>query len=519
MASQRTCITPQLLYNGLIERSLVDVASLEAAIPEPAMLSLNEMETRLVSSNLVPASRILQLKGALTGLPILDNSEIGVTKDLPARIVRSTGAFVLERTPLTVAFVEDTEVNIDAVAATLSTPNFDVWLITASQFDTLYERYYKDVEDDTLSEVQNIEELLEEGLSRDVSDIHMSVGTPPAVRSDGGIIYLPGFLPLTLDFFDREGPRLVGEDKYIAATVREPGAVDNRSFDADAAYTYGESRFRVNVGMDYNGPTIALRRIPAYAPSLDALDLPPGARAFCNLERGLVLVTGPTGSGKSTTLASMLSYMALTMERHIITLEDPIEFYLPTGRSVVNQRELGASFHDFPGGLRQALRQDPDVILVGELRDLETIRTALTAAETGHLVFATLHTYDASSTVSRMVSSFPADEQAHARAQMANILKGIISQTLLPRASRKGRVAAWEIMIANIAIQNNLAKVGGHNQLRQVIETSSRDGMMTMEASLATLVRRSIVEESDARFKAPNVEDFERRLRQALDEE
>jgi twitching motility protein PilT len=153
------------------------------------------------------------------------------------------------------------------------------------------------------------------------------------------------------------------------------------------------------------------------------------------------------------------------------------------------------------------------------LRDLETIRTALTAAETGHLVFATLHTYDASSTVSRMVSSFPADEQAHARAQMANILKGIISQTLLPRASRKGRVAAWEIMIANIAIQNNLAKVGGHNQLRQVIETSSRDGMMTMEASLATLVRRSIVEESDARFKAPNVEDFERRLRQALDEE
>jgi twitching motility protein PilT len=482
------------------------------------MLSLNEMEGRLVSANLVAWARILQLKGAITGLPILDSAEIGVTKDLPARIVRSTGAFVLERTPLTVAFVEDTEVNVDAVAVTLGTPNFDVWLITASQFDTLYERYYNDAEDETLTAVENIEELLEEGLARDVSDIHMSVGVPPSIRADGGIIYLPK-LPLTAEFFDREGPRLVGEDKYIAALTKEPGAVDNRSFDADAAYTYGESRFRVNVGMDYNGPTIALRRIPAYAPSLDALGLPPGARSFCNLERGLVLVTGPTGSGKSTTLASMLSYMALTMERHIITLEDPIEFYLPTGRSIVNQRELGESFHDFPGGLRQALRQDPDVILVGELRDLETIRTALTAAETGHLVFATLHTYDASSTVARMVSSFPADEQAHARAQMANILKGIISQTLLPRASRKGRVAAFEIMIANVAIQNNLAKVGGHNQLRQVIETSSRDGMMTMESSLATLVRRSIVEESDARFKAPNAEDFERRLRQAINED
>jgi len=513
MPGPRVCITPQLLYEGLIERELVDVALLEEAIPDPTMLSLNALETRLLASGLVAAVRILQLKGALTGLPILDRPDIGVLKDLPARIVRATGAFVLDRTPLTVAFVEDTEVNINAIAATLGTPNFDVWLITASQFDTLYETYYDKEDDENLVAVKDIEELLEEGLARDASDIHLSVGVPPAMRADGGIIYLPR-LPLTVEFFNQEGPRLVGAEKYAEAVIREPGATTERSFDADSAYTYGESRYRVNIGMDYNGPTIALRRIPAYAPSLDALGLPSGARSFCGLERGLVLVTGPTGSGKSTTLASMLSYIALTMERHIITLEDPIEFYLPTGRSVVNQRELGASFKDFPGGLRQALRQDPDVILVGELRDLETIRTALTAAETGHLVFATLHTYDAASTVARMVSSFPADEQAHARAQMANILKGIIAQTLLPRASRKGRIAAFEIMIATTAIQNNLAKVGGHNQLRQVIETASREGMMTMEASLASLVRRQLVEESDARFKAPNPEDFEKRLRQ-----
>ena len=197
---------------------------------------------------------------------------------------------------------------------------------------------------------------------------------------------------------------------------------------------------------------------------------------------------------------------------HIITLEDPIEFHIPAGRSVIHQRELFESFTSFPGGLRQALRQDPDVILVGELRDLETMKTALTAAETGHLVFGTLHTFDAPSTVARLVSSFPPEEQAQARAQIAYILKGIVAQTLLPRSSGQGRAAAFEIMLSTPAIKNNLSKLDGHQQLKQTMETAQRDGMQTMEISLADLVRSGTVREDDAYHAAPDKEAFSRRL-------
>jgi twitching motility protein PilT len=257
---------------------------------------------------------------------------------------------------------------------------------------------------------------------------------------------------------------------------------------------------------------LAARKIPTKIPTPDEISLPLAVQNLVHLDRGIVLVTGPTGSGKSTTLAALLASIARNQSRHIITLEDPVEFHLPSGRSVVHQRELGASFTSFSDGLRQALRQDPDVILVGEMRDLETIRTALTAAETGHLVFGTLHTYDAASTITRIVSVFPPEEQDQVRSLLSYIMKAIISQTLIPNMSGTGRSAAFEVMLATPAIANNLRRIDGQAQLRQTIETSSREGMQTLDMALVELVKRRAISEEHALEKAMFKEDFLRRL-------
>ena len=477
--------------------------ALEAALGTSApTLSLNQLELTLVKRQVVTPERLLQLKGAVTGLRTYDDMTIKVATTLDPKVVRLTGSFVLERDPLTVVMVEDTEYNLNALAGALGNNEFEVWITTAHHFDALYRQFYQASHEAELSEVTSVLELLEEAQRRRASDIHLSIGQPPVLRIDSTLVRLPK-KPLTREFFDVAGPLLTSQDAYDAV---------NQTHDTDAAYSFGESRFRVNIGSDFLGPTIALRKIPTKVPALDEIGLPRAAREFCKLERGLVLVTGPTGSGKSTTLASMLAHISSNESRHIITLEDPIEFYIPNGISVVHQRELGASFTSFPAGLRQALRQDPDVILVGELRDLETMKTALTAAETGHLVFATLHTYDATSTVGRLVSSFPPEDQAQARSQLAYILKGIVAQKLLPLSSGRGRAAAFEIMVSTAAIQNNLSKIDGHNQIHQTIETSQRDGMQTMEMSLADLARRGLVREEDARFNAPDRDAFDRRM-------
>lgn len=500
----RTRLSINHLLEGLVSYRVASPEQITAALGASyESLSLNEVELRLVNARVIAPSRLLQLKGTLTGTSIYDDPNTLVRIQLAPSVVRQTGAFVLDRAPLTVAMVEDSDQNVEAVATALGVSEFEVWLITGPQFDSLYETYYSDIlDDDDVPEVADMHEILDEALRRNASDVHLGVGRPPSLRADGGLVYLPR-QPLTAQWLEREIPVIMSAERFESS---------KETFDADAAYSYGDARFRVNIGADYMGQTVALRRIPARVPLLDDIGLPSGARSLCELERGLVLVTGPTGSGKSTTLAAMLSHIAMTKDRHIITLEDPIEFYLPSGRSVVNQREMGESFTSFPAGLRQALRQDPDVILVGELRDPETIRTALTAAETGHLVFGTLHTFDAASTVGRIVSSFPPDEQAHARAQLSYILKGIIAQTLITRVTQKGRVAAFEVMLATTAIQNNLAKVDGHNSLHQTIETSSTSGMVTMEASLADLVRRGVIREDEALYRSPDKDAFMRRL-------
>jgi twitching motility protein PilT len=495
-------ITTKNLLAALMEAKVLRETDLLTLLGEARHSStLNELEMVLVRQGVISSSRLLLLKGTVAGLPVYDDPKVPVDTSLDDLIVRRFGAFKLDRPVPTVAMVEDIPEAVEKLAELFGTKP-EVWLITAPQFDDLYRVNYKGESTDRLQQVGSIFEILDEAIRRRASDIHLSAGLPPIMRVDGTLISLPR-QPLSEDF-------LVDQASQLTTPAKMEAWLNNS--DADFAFTYGAARFRVNFGRDRRGMTIAARKIPTNVPTMQDIHLPEAVRRLVGLDRGLVLVVGPTGSGKSTTLASMLSTIAVDQHRHIITLEDPIEFMIPSGRSVVHQRELGQSFISFPAGLRQALRQDPDVILVGEMRDLDTIRTALTAAETGHLVFGTLHTFDAPSTVGRLVSSFPAEEHDQVRAQLSYILKAVVAQTLLPLATTKGRVAAFEVMLSTPAIQNNLRKVEGHAFLRQTIETSSRDGMQTMEMALVDLVRRGVVRLDDAEQRAPDPETFRRRM-------
>ena len=497
-------ITAELLRAALPDYGVADEDTLVEALGEARHgVSLHHLEALLVQQNVLSESRLALLKGSIAGLPVLDPSQHTVIPRLDASVAQTSGALVVDRAEPTVAFIEDLPRNVDRVARSLGDPSFDVWLMTTGQFNTLYKTIYTNEEIRNYPAAGSIYDVFDEGIRRRASDIHLAVGEPPTFRIDGALVK-GSYQRIDQDWMRRELEKLSGADRITEAI---------RTSTVDFAQQYGVNRFRCNIGLSISGLTLTARLLPTHIPTPEEINLPPAIRRLTDLERGMVLVTGPTGSGKSTTLAALLNQIALSRPTHIITLEDPIEFVLPTdGRAHVDQRELGSSFHGFAEALRHALRQDPDVILVGELRDLETMRTALQAAETGHLVFATLHTASAPGTVGRFVSAFPADEQNQVRAQLAYILRGIVSQTLLPHASGKGRVAAFEILVSNSAVSNNLRKVDGHNQLRQTLETGRSDGMQTMEMALADLVRANAVRDEDAEFRAEDKDDFRRRV-------
>lgn len=495
-------VTAAALLSALLEAKVLQEADLVTLLGEARhSVTLNELEMTVVRQGVISANRLLQLKGVASGLPVYDDFSIHVDASLDDRVVRRLGVFRLARPTPTVAMVEDLPESIEKLTELFGAKP-EVWLITAPQFDDLYQVHYKGDSMDRLQPVTDIYEILDEAIRRRASDVHLSGGLPPILRVDGSLISLPR-QPLSEDF-------LVAQASLLTTEARMETWRQNS--DVDFAFTYGAARFRVNLGRDRRGMTIAARKIPSEVPTMQDIKLPAAIQSLVTLERGLVLVVGPTGSGKSTTLAAILAAIAAEQQRHIITLEDPIEFLIPPGRSVVHQRELHQSFTSFPNGLRQALRQDPDVVLVGEMRDLETIRTAITAAETGHLVFGTLHTFDAPSTIGRLVSTFSAEEQDQVRAQLSYILKAVVAQTLIPLAATKGRVAAFEIMLSNPAIQNNLRKVDGHAFLRQTIETATKDGMQTMEMALVDLVRKGMIRVEDAEHRAPDPESFRRRI-------
>ncbi len=348
-----------------------------------------------------------------------------------------------------------------------------------------------------------IEVLLEEVVRRNASDLHLQVGIPPILRIDGALLPVAGFNALD---------EAAVETLLFAILDEDQRQILDKDKEFDFSFAFGTlGRFRVNAYHEKGNLAAALRLIPNEIKSITELGMPPVVMNFAKYPRGLVLVTGPTGSGKSTTLAALIDKLNTETSQHIITIEDPIEFSHKSKKSVVVQREVHYDTYSFSAALRSSLRQDPDVVLIGEMRDLETISAAITIAETGHLVFASLHTNSAAQSIDRMIDVFPPHQQSQVRAQLSNILMAICAQRLVP-AIGGGRVVAAEILIANPAVRN-IIREGKTHQLDAVIQTGADVGMQTMDRTLASLVQSGTVTYDEARSFAVDLTEFERLMR------
>lgn len=335
--------------------------------------------------------------------------------------------------------------------------------------------------------MMQIDDLLRKAVADDASDLHLSVASPPVYRVHGQLERY-GDVPLTGEQTEKMAQQLLGKQWESFLETRE----------YDFAYEIeGVSRFRMNIFHQKGAVSIAARIIPREIPTVEQLQLPMILQTLMTRPHGLILVTGPTGSGKSTTLAAMIDYVNRHANKHIITLEDPIEYVHEHRKSVVQQREVGEDTNEFSLGLRASLRQDPDVILVGEMRDLETIRTAITAAETGHLVLATLHTNSAASTITRIIDVFPPHQQEQIRIQLAAVLEAVISQRLFRRIDRSGRIAATEILVAHSSV-GNLIRNNKIDQIQNVLQTSRSLGMHTITMSIQDLLNQGVISNEDA---------------------
>lgn len=336
-------------------------------------------------------------------------------------------------------------------------------------------------------------DILRLAVKQGASDVHLLIGRPPMTRVHGEVLDMPGLPALTSE----EAKRLIYSMLYD-----EQKQKFEQNLELDCSFSIaGLARFRVNVLMQINGIEAVLRVIASKVPAPDEIKLSPAILEFANLSRGLVLVTGATGAGKSTTLAALIEIINQVRRQHILTVEDPIEFVYEPKRCIVRQREVGHSTHSFQEALKHALRQDPDVILIGEMRDIETISMALTAAETGHLCFATLHTTDAAQTVDRIIDVFPPHQQQQVRVQLSTVLKGVVCQTLVPMTDGHGRVAAREVMVVTPAIAN-LIREGKTHMIYGAIETGSKYGMVPLDRALADLVNSGKISFEDALAKA-----------------
>lgn len=345
----------------------------------------------------------------------------------------------------------------------------------------------------------DIKNLLKITMEKEASDLHLTEDTPPVLRIDGRLFILEEFEPLTRDTL-----------KNLIYSILTDFQKEQFEKDKELDFSFAPSnfdRFRVNVHLQRGNVEAAFRRVPTIIPKLEELGLPKVVEDLARKPNGLVLVTGPTGMGKTTTLAAMINLINSEREAMIICIEDPIEFVHKNRKSIIKQREVYSDTRSFPEALKRALRQDPDIIVVGEMRDLETIATTLTAAETGHLVLATLHTPDAPQTIERIIDVFPPHQQRQIRLQLGDCLQGVVSQLLLPHISGKGRVLATEIMVGTPGIRN-LIREGEIAQIPTLIQTGAQYGMRTMDKCLKQLMNKKLISYEVALAKVKNIEEF-----------
>lgn len=353
-----------------------------------------------------------------------------------------------------------------------------------------------------------LQQLFEQTIATKASDLHLRAGVPPVIRVDGSLNFISTFNSLSIQEIETMIFSIITE------TQREL-LINNRSLDFSYDYLQNQqlesrARYRINVFFQRGSIAAAFRLLPAKVKTIEELYLPKACHTLASLKQGLVLVTGPTGHGKSTTLAAMVNEINMTRTDNIITIEDPIEYVYPKGRSIISQRELGHDTYSWAESLKSLLREDPDVVLIGEMRDPESISSAITIAETGHLVFSTLHTNSASQTIDRIIDSFPPHQQNQIRIQLASTLQGIISQRLLPQIG-SGRVLASEVLIATNAIQSNIRE-GKTHMIESIIETSQDSGMYTIEYSLAQLVQEGKITREIAMQYAARPDELSRQL-------
>jgi twitching motility protein PilT len=352
-----------------------------------------------------------------------------------------------------------------------------------------------------------MQELLKDMVKIKASDLHIKAPTGPIFRINGELVHAERNGVVTPE--DVEGA-------FAQISKEDQRGVFEAEHELDFAYSVpGLARFRVNVQRQRGSISLVLRLIPFRIPTIDELGLPQTLKELIMRPRGLVVITGPTGSGKSTTMAAMVDYLNHTQRRRVITIEDPIEYIYNDDKCVISQRELGADTVSFSVALKHALRHDPDVIIVGEMRDLETMSTAIAAAETGHLVLGTLHTIDAPQTVDRMIDMFPAAQHTQIRSQFSQILVAVVCQALLPRAGQKGRVGAFEIMLGSPAV-SNLIREGKTFELHSIMQMGKNQGMQILEQDLARLVRSGIVTEEEALLKTSHRERLEKLIEHAM---
>lgn len=347
--------------------------------------------------------------------------------------------------------------------------------------------------------MDSIEALLDIMVKRGASDLHLKAGSPPVIRVDGEL-YMLGEEPIMPEGM-KEYAAVIMSDKQIA--------IFSEQNEIDFAYGIsGIGRFRVNIFRQRGSISIAMRQVVGKIPSFDELHLPSVLKRLALEPRGMILVTGTTGSGKTTTLAAMINYINQNVRRHIVTIEDPIEILHKDNKSMINQREIGIDTRSYSTALKYVLRQDPDVIFIGEMRDLETVRTAMTASQTGHLVLSTLHTIDVSETINRIIDFFPLHQQKQVRILLAGSLRGIISQRLLPRADGKGRVPALELMVMTKRIRDLVLDSNQTHKIEEAIREGDYYGMKTFDQSLLTLYQEGLITLQDAAQVASNPHDF-----------